>query len=144
MDKLSEFIANHWELCAALALIIVLIILEESRHKSGGKLGITAQEATNKMNRENAVLVDTRDNEAFAKGHIIGAVNIPYKELMDDAGDKKLIKFKKKPIVFACYKGVSSLRVAEKFHAKGMSVFSLAGGMDGWRNSKLPLNKPKS
>lgn len=144
MDKLSQFIANHWELCAALAVIIVLIILEEGKHKSGGKLSIPPQEATNKMNRENAVVIDTRDADTFSKGHIVGATNIPYKELMDESGEKKLIKFRKKPIIFACYKGISSLKVANKFHAKGMNVFSLSGGMDGWRNDKLPLTKPKA
>ncbi|WP_276299201.1 sulfurtransferase [Halorussus lipolyticus] len=45
---------------------------------------VTREEVESAMDDPDAVLVDTRDDDEFAEGHIPGAVNLDWRELVDD------------------------------------------------------------
>src|ERR1051325_220179 len=93
-------------------------------------------------NAANIIVIDTRDAESFAKEHIPGAVNIPTDEL-----PRRLNELPKdKDMVPYCWSVVCHLATrASLFLAeKGYRVHELAGGIEYWKNYKMPLESKKS
>ena len=85
------------------------------------------------------VIVDVREPELFAKGHISGAINIPY----DDAKPRLVAELKPSDrIVFVCHGGPMGDELGKLLAAKGYGdVSNLAGGMKKWRG---PVTNLKS
>jgi rhodanese-related sulfurtransferase len=77
------------------------------------------------------VIVDVREPELFATGHIKGAINIPY----DDARPRIVKELSPKDrIVFVCHGGPMGDKLGHLLAQKGYpSVFNLAGGMKKWK-----------
>ena len=90
MEQYLNFVINHWALWLALAVLLVLLIRIEVGSNVGGLQLLTPQLATQKLNKEHAVILDVRDDDAFAAGHILGALNIPAKQI-----DEQLPKLNK-------------------------------------------------
>jgi rhodanese-related sulfurtransferase len=85
-----------------------------------------------------AVVIDVRNSEAFARGHIVNAKNIPLDEL--DANAEKIQKFGQKPILTVCDAGMSSNRAVASLKKLGLeSVYGLKGGITAWTQANLPL-----
>ena len=80
-------------------------------------------------------IVDCRDAEDYADGHIPGAVNIPFQEFM-----KTYTKAPKADaVVTVCYVGMYSRAAAQKLSQNGYGIVSsLDGGMDAWLKAKGP------
>lgn len=77
------------------------------------------------------VLVDLRNAEQFAKGHIPGALNIPYSDLR--AGDERLEKAHKIVIYAESYRGQYPDVAAKKLMSLGYKEsYSFAGGWNEW------------
>ncbi len=80
------------------------------------------------------VIVDVREPELFAAGHIRGAINIPY----DDA--KPRIEKELSPadrIVFVCHGGPMGDELGHLLAEKGYSaVYNLKGGMKKWTGDR--------
>lgn len=85
------------------------------------------------------VVLDTRSPEAYAEEHIPQAVNIPAEDL-----PKRLNEVPKdKDVVTYCWNITCHLatRAALTLAENGYRVHELAGGIDSWRNSDLPVTK---
>ena len=101
---------------------------------------LSTLQATQMINREDAVVIDLRDAPAFAKGHILGARNVPLAELPRRTGE--LEKFKAKPIIVHCENGNRSARAVAALRERGFSkVYLLAGGYAAWQQASLPVQK---
>ena len=96
-----KFIVDNW--------MLILIALS-----SGGMLAwplirgtgagaLTAQGAVQLINRERAVVVDVRDPEEFAAGHMTGAKNVPLDQL--EAKLATTVKNKGLPLLLVCATG---------------------------------------
>lgn len=75
-------------------------------------------------------LLDIRDPQSFAQGHIDDAIHV------DEINIETFIEEqpKEKPLVICCYHGNSSQSAAAYFADKGFTaVYSLDGGYEGWR-----------
>jgi len=59
-------------------------------------------EFVNGIEREDAILLDTRSAAAFAAGHIDGAVNLPFSDFTDDKLEKVLGADRDRPIFIYC------------------------------------------
>ena len=137
MDKFLEFTGNHVLLVSALMVSFFLLIFSELRRKASGLVNVEASDAVKLINN-NAIVVDIRSADAFARGHIVNAKNIPNDEL--DAKIDQLEKHKATPIVAVCDAGVTTTGVVNKLRAAGFeSVFGLKGGMSGWGQAGLPV-----
>lgn len=143
MDNIIPFIVNHWFLVALFGLLVLALIAEELR-SSGGSAGLTPRELTQAINRDEALVVDIRDKEAFMRGHITGAMNIPSAEIEQSLN--KLNKVKQKKIVVVCQAGRDCLAVSDKLRKSGFSdVSMLRGGVSAWQAADMPLiTKSKS
>lgn len=137
MDKFLEFTGNHVLLVAALMISFFVLIFSELRRKAGGLVNVEAGDAVKLINND-ALVVDIRSVEAFARGHIVNARNIPNDEL--DARIDQLDQYKTTPIVAVCDSGVATTGVVNKLRGAGFeSVFGLKGGMAGWGQAGLPV-----
>lgn len=137
MDKFLEFTGNHVLLVSALMISFFILVFSELRRKAGGLVNVDASDAVKLINND-AVVVDIRSAEAFARGHIVNARNIPNDEL--EAKMDQLEQYKSTPIVAVCDSGVTTTGVVNKLKGAGFeSVFGLKGGMSGWSQAGLPV-----
>lgn len=137
MDKFLEFTSNHVLLVSALMVSFFVLVFSELRRKAGGLVNIEAGEAVKLINND-AVVVDIRSADAFGRGHIVNAKNIPNDELDGKIG--QLEQYKAKPIVTVCDNGITTTKIVHKLRAAGFeSVFGLKGGMTGWGQAGLPV-----
>ncbi len=140
MDQLTQFATNHWQLVLTLTVILTIILFNEfvSQKKRGKELSTSA--AIEMINHENAVIFDLRDADAFRAGHIIDAIHAS----ADDLGATRCEKYKTKPVILVCARGLQSATLAAKLRIKGFTQLSiLAGGMTAWQTAGLPLIKGK-
>jgi rhodanese-related sulfurtransferase len=101
---------------------------------------VNTLQATQMMNREDALVIDLRAADEFANGHVLGARNIPSADLERRAAD--LEKHKAKPvIVYAADANRASSAVATLRKAGFASVHNLAGGYGAWLQAGLPVEK---
>jgi rhodanese-related sulfurtransferase len=92
------------------------------------------------INRQNAVVVDVRDPNAFRAGHIVGALNLPTADLPARAAE--LDKYKARPVVLAAQFSQNAVRGAILLRKRGFEhVGVLAGGIGAWERAQLPVEK---
>ena len=109
------------------------------RRGAGGPWVSTLQ-ATQMMNREDALVIDVRDADAYAKGHILGAKSIPLADLGRRAAD--LQKHKTKAVIVSCQNGDRSAGAAATLRQNGFArVHPLNGGFAAWQQAGLPVEK---
>ncbi|MBI42883.1 rhodanese-like domain-containing protein [Marinobacter lutaoensis] len=137
MDRLFEFVVNHYILVSLFVAFLVAILILESR-RGGAK--ISAQAAVSLINRDEAVVVDIRDRKDFNEGRITGAINIPLASLKSRVTE--LSKFKDKQIIVVDKMGQHAAMAVKQLNAEGFShVVRLNGGIADWKASNLPLVK---
>lgn len=135
MDQIVEFAGNHALLVGALFLSFFVLAFTELRRKSMGLTSVEPQEAVRLINSD-ATVIDLRSPEAFARGHIVNAKNIPLGEL--DASLQKVKKYKS--IVAVCDAGISSNQAVNTLRKAGLdNVYGLRGGINAWTQANLPL-----
>ena len=135
MELFLQFLSEQWILATALIVCIALMVRHESA-KGGPTL--SPQELINKVNREEAVVVDLRDSKDYEQGHIVDAISMPYAKIAERMAE--LDKQKDKPLVLVCKMGQHSGTAGKQFKAAGFEqVFRLNGGMMEWSGQQLPL-----
>ena len=137
MDKFLEFTGNHTVLVLALVISFFVLIFTELRRRASGLVAVDPTDAVGLINND-ATVIDLRNAEAFARGHIVNARNIPFDEL--EANRDKVDKFKSKPILAVCDSGVNSNKTVTSLRNSGFdSVYGLKGGMAAWTQAGLPV-----
>ncbi len=135
MDKLPEFIGNHTLLVVALMISFFVLVFTELRRKASGMVNIAASEAVSLINND-ATVVDLRNAEAYARGHIVNSKNIPFDEL---AARKDTLNTSK-PVVAVCDSGITSTKAVALLRQAGFeSAYGLKGGMNAWGQAGLPV-----
>lgn len=82
------------------------------------------------------VMLDVREPEEYAQGHIPGTVNLPQSDLASRLADVP----RDRPLLAICQGGFRSLRAAQFLAQAGYrDVASLTGGTDAWRAVGRPL-----
>lgn len=85
---------------------------------------ISQNELIHYLQKSDTTLVDLRTPEAFQKGHIPGAINIPYSQLHT----KSLSAFGRDIVILYCDRGSQSLLAARDLQKHGITAFSIYGG----------------
>ena len=78
-------------------------------------------------------LVDMRDERAYRRAHIRGAVNIPYGELRDRVWELPQDRL----IVLYCYHGPNSMRAARWLASLVYETADVYGGIQAYRGRYL-------
>lgn len=138
MDHIGQFIQNHWQLSLAFVIISSLVFINEYlTMKKQGK-SLSTEQAINLINNENAVVIDLRDQTMFKTGHIIGSIRASE----DDFKSVKMDKYKEKPLILVCTRGIQAANIAKDLRSKNFTnPMILRGGIDAWKEAKLPLVK---
>ena len=111
-----------------------------NRLLAGSVAQVGALEAVQLMNRRDAVMLDVRDAADYAAGHIPNARNIPFAQLSDRL--RELEKLKSRPIIISGDLGARSAKVCGALQKIGFTdVFALRGGLRGWVEASLPVEK---
>ncbi|MBT9252978.1 MAG: rhodanese-like domain-containing protein [Brockia lithotrophica] len=80
-------------------------------------------------------IVDLRKPEDYNAGHIPGAHNIPFMDIL-----AKLDTLPKdKPILVYCYMGQTGAHVTADLRSLGYDAHNLSGGFGAWVDAKLPV-----
>lgn len=139
-SRLVEFAGNHSLLVMAFFGVLFLIIVTELNRKRMTLRDVTPLQLTQLVNRQDGVVLDVRNPTEFQQGHIVNARNIPIGELPKRLDE--LEKYRDKPIIVCCQRGVTSLSGVNILARSGFDkVFNLKGGINGWVADKLPLSK---
>jgi rhodanese-related sulfurtransferase len=92
------------------------------------------------INHKNAVVLDVRESSEYDAGHVLNSKLLPLGKLKERMGE--LEKFKNQPIVVVCRSGNRSGTACFILGKQGFSqVYNLAGGVQAWQKSNLPLEK---
>ena len=136
--QLISFVQNN-ALMFAVAVSSGAMLLWPLVRKSSGGPWVSASEATRLINREEAMVVDVRDPAEFGGGHILGAKNVPLSR-MDGSGE--LAKRKDKTLIVYCDGGDRAGKAVAALRKLGFEkVFNLTGGLGGWTQAGLPVEK---
>lgn len=137
MDRLVEFITNHWMLSGAFVALLTLLVVTESRR--GGR-GISPSLVGSLVNRENGAILDVRTDAEFRAAHIGNSISIPLAQLASRIGE--LEKHRGKPVIVVCNTGTSAGDAVRQLAKAGYEqVFRLSGGIAAWRGENLPVVK---
>lgn len=137
MDRILEFTTNHTLLVFAFVTSFLLVVFSEIRRKATGVLTVEPTEAVRLINND-ATVLDLRSQEAFGRGHIVNARNVPADEL--DARIDKLAPLKDKPVVVVCDSGMTSSKAVATLRKAGFeSAYGLKRGMAGWNEAGMPV-----
>jgi len=89
-----------------------------------------------------ALLVDVREPEEYAAGHIPGAVNVPRGVLEFRIARNYAFETKAQPIVVYCRTGGRAALATQSLNALGYTgAVSLAGGIAAWRAAEAPVSE---
>lgn len=126
-------------------LMLVILVLTSgamffwSLFQQGGK-NTSAAEATLLINRDEAKVVDVREPDEFAAGHLPDAINIPLGQLAKRVGE--LDNWKTFPLLVYCASGGRSARACTDLRKQGFEkLHNLDGGVSAWQKAGLPVRK---
>jgi rhodanese-related sulfurtransferase len=109
------------------------------RRGAGGPW-VNTLEATQLMNREEALVLDLRAAPDYAKGHILGAKNVPLADLERRLAE--LDKHKSRAVIVHCADGNRAGGAVAVLRKNGFAkVVNLAGGFNAWQQAGLPVEK---
>lgn len=82
-----------------------------------------------------SVLLDVREPDEWAAGHIETAVHIPIGAVIGRLGEIP----EADPLYVICRSGSRSARVAEFLRGQGIGAVNVADGMQGWASASRPM-----
>lgn len=97
---------------------------------------IPAKDIWRYIGEAGAVIIDLRSPREYKKGHIEGAMNIPYEE----NEEIRINVPKKYTLVLYCERGNVSLQIGRKLSRQGYQIVSVYGGIHAYRG-KLSVDE---
>lgn len=93
---------------------------------------ISPEGAHKHLDQQTAQFVDIRNESDYEQGHIPTSLLLGQHNLQEFIQSANLDK----PVIVTCYHGISSQSAAQILVEKGFEdVYSLDGGMEGWKQS---------
>lgn len=135
-----EFVQNNILLIGVAFVSGAMLLWPHVRRSSGGPW-VDTLAATQLINREDALVIDVRDTNDYANGHLIGAKNIPLPQI--ESRLSELERHKDKPVIVVCNSGQNlAPKAMAGLRAKGFTrLHNLSGGYQGWLSAGLPVEK---
>jgi rhodanese-related sulfurtransferase len=139
MQRLLDYVTHHPGLSLLLAAAALAVLIYELRERARAVGAISPQDAVRLMN-QGATLLDVREAQAYAAGHIRGARHVPADRLADSLDSLK--RLKERPVIVYCERGTSAAATLRTLSAQGFNkVLSLRGGLGAWRAENLPVTR---
>lgn len=96
---------------------------------------ITVQHIHATIKDGNAIFIDVRSAEEFAKGHAKGFINIPLDEIAQDISRVP----KADTIYFICHSGGRSLLATKLAISHGLNAGNIEDGFSAWQKAGFPV-----
>ena len=124
----------------AVALVSGAMLVWPMVRRGAGGASVNTLEATQLINRQDALVLDVREQAEYAQSHILNARALPLSQLEARIAD--IEKFKAKPVIVYCATGNRSSTAATVMRKRGFSnVVNLSGGFAAWQQAGLPVQK---
>ena len=134
-----KFVVENIFLIAVAFVSGAMLIWPMARRGAGGA-SVNTLQATQMINRQDALLLDVREQAEYAQSHILNSRGLPLSQIEARIGD--LEKYKDKPVIVYCATGNRSSAAAAVLRKGGFSqVFNLSGGFAAWQQAGLPVQK---
>jgi len=100
---------------------------------------VTATDLKDLIGKDEVTLIDARDPDEYASGHIPGAVNVYVGNMDTEARNIS----SEKPVVVTCSWGGRGSLATSILKRRGFkTVFNMLGGMNAWKALNYPLERP--
>ena len=102
---------------------------------------ISVSEAKEKIEADQAVMIDVRDPHEYAEVHASGVLLIPVNTVMNKLPQIRDFTGEKKEVLFICKMGSRSALAAEYATAAGLEeyeLFNVEGGTEAWEQAGYP------
>lgn len=100
-----------------------------------GNFQIASEDAQALVEAGTVTFLDVRQADAYAEGHVQGAVNIPFGQGMDFSDVPTDMQ-----VIVTCYTGQTAGQTVAVLRMLGYNAVSLKGGMNnGWNAAELPV-----
>jgi rhodanese-related sulfurtransferase len=133
------FFTEYTNLALLAAMVVAGALLLWPTVMRRGR-GVSAQDAVLLINRRNAVVIDVRSAAQYAEGHLPQARHMELEQIQAKANLG--LKNKNTPVLLVCETGQAAPKAeAILLKAGHAEVFTLAGGLAGWRRAGMPLVK---
>ncbi|CUX96691.1 rhodanese-like domain-containing protein [Candidatus Doolittlea endobia] len=143
MQEIIQFVGNHPMLILLWIVLsgTLIFITCQSRFSKLGN--ITRDEAIRLINKEDAMIIDLRNQDDYRQGHIINSLNLTKEDIR--CGKLGVLeKTKDKPVIIVCSIGTLSRGPAQNLIKIGFErVYILKEGISGWNKENLPLIQDK-
>lgn len=90
------------------------------------------------LEKDSYLLIDVRDEMAYAYGHLPGALHIPSEQL-----ENRLSELGESKVVIYCKRGEASTEAVKLLRVKGIEAYSLKGGYTEWLMEAVKQDKQK-
>ncbi|MFJ1300573.1 rhodanese-like domain-containing protein [Pseudomonadota bacterium AL_CKDN230030165-1A_HGKHYDSX7] len=139
MDLMQFLLDQNNIFILAVAVVSgVMLCLPGLRKGRGGAHAVDIAQATQLVNKSQAVWIDVRAAEQYQAGHIAQARSLPAQDLESKAGNLP----KNKPLILVCEQGRAAPRIAQRLRSQGFAdVYTLEGGMRAWYAANLPVTQ---
>lgn len=134
-----KFVMDNIFLIAVAFVSGAMLVWPLVRRDAGGP-SVNTLEATQLINRKDALVLDVREQAEYAQSHILNSRGLPLSQIEARIGD--IEKFKDKPVIVYCATGSRSSAAAAAMRKHGFSnVVNLSGGFAAWQQAGLPVQK---
>ncbi len=135
-----SFVQNNWMLIAVFLMSGAMLVWPLVQRRFSSVKDVNNAEATQLLNRRNAVLLDVREPKEFEGGRLPTAIHIPLSQLAGRVSE--LGKLVARPIVAYCDTGRKSRMAAGTLAKAGFKeIYTLQGGIAAWKKDGLPVEK---
>jgi rhodanese-related sulfurtransferase len=137
MENLGEFLVNHWLLATLFVVLSSILMSDSLNQKISGMMPLTTAQAVQLVNQQKGLFLDIREKDEFSKEHIAESTSMPLSTLAENLGT---LKNKSQPIILICASGQRSRAAAKQLKKNEFTdVYVLTGGLNSWKEAKLPL-----
>ncbi len=104
---------------------------------------VPPEDLTDNPPDDDRLILDVRTSWEYARGHVSGAMNVPYTRIKKHIG--ALASYRDREIILYCERGYRALVAADSLGEAGFQRLGhLVGDMRNWRASGLPLVRKSS
>ncbi|PWB54828.1 MAG: hypothetical protein C3F18_06460 [Nitrosomonadales bacterium] len=135
-----QFIQNNLGLVALVAVSGMMLFWPMINRRISGIKEVGALEAIQLINHHDALILDVREDQEYAGGHVPHSKHIPLGQLPGRI--QELEKFRNKPIIAICRSGARSGHGCSVLRKNGFEqVYNLSGGMTAWQQANMPVER---
>ncbi len=137
MQEYIDFAQDNFLIVAGFFVVLGIIIKMEISRLTRKYKQVGVNEAVLLLNKDNALVLDVREDKELKGGIIKGARHVTLAELPNRLGEFE--KSKHSPVLVYCRSGSRSGHACQVLTKAGFEdVANLAGGIMAWESANLP------